>query len=610
MRVLKTLVVGALLASMAFAQSRTAIQKASAGKSSRDAVFYASPEERLSMWIWSDKYVYKAGDALTLRWTVKTNNDLYPYTVFAYRQNNQNGKKLYYPGATETVTDIGGNTLEQGFAAQKMSDATKAVVVGSGGLFPAITIPSELGMHTIAIELRDYTGTRVLKTSYMKISVVDEEVNVTGALTADTTWVSTKSYILQGIVTVKNNATLTIQPGTIVRGAPGSQPPSVLLVTRNGKLNAAGTKSRPIIMTSDQPFGTRKRGDWGGLLMLGKAPINVGANISGGATCGNTGCNNQAGEFYIEGLVANDDGLYGGADPTHNCGTMTYMRVEYAGSILSPNNETNSFTWGGCGTSTVAHHLQAIYGQDDSFEWFGGTMDAKYLVGGLGADDYVDFQLGYTGRIQYGLFYQSPDQKGNRGIEGDNSEYDNAATPYSNPTMYNLTFVGSGVPGYDEANAPGIFLRRGSRGSFYNMVVSNFYSSGVEITDANTQAQMDAGNIKMDGILMWKNNIGGNGDNSLGGQIANEPTRDFAAGTRAAGNAKNFVVADPMLRRPFEYSDPDWRGMFGSPIFRAGWVSAPEDGFFDQTAKFIGGIGDEDWTDEWTSYLVETDIAQ
>lgn len=610
MRISSLLLVGAMIASAAFAQSQTGFRRLSSSEASRDAVFYGSPEGRIATWIWSDKYVYKAGDSLTLRWTVKTNNDLYPYTVFAYRQNNQTGTKYYLPGATETVTDINGGTLGQGFAPQRVADVTKGVLIGSGGLFPAVTIPNELGMHTLAVELRDYTGTRVMKAAYMKISVVSEEVNITGAITSDTTFVNTKSYVLQGVVTVKNDATLTIEPGTVVRGAAGSQPPSVLLVTRNGKINAQGTKSRPIIMTSNQPFGTRKRGDWGGLLVLGKAPINVGANISGGATCGTGGCQNQAGTFYIEGLVANDDGLYGGTDASHSCGVMTYVRVEYAGSILSPNNETNSFTWGGCGKGTVAHHLQAIYGADDSFEWFGGTMDAKYLVGGLGADDYVDFQLGYTGRIQFGLFYQSPDQKGNRGIEGDNSEYDNAATPFSDPLMYNLTFVGSGLPGFDEANAPGIFLRRGSRGSFNNMVVTNFYSSGVEITDANTQAQMDAGNIKMNGILLWKNNLGANGGATVEGQIVNVPTQDFAKGTRGNGNGKNFLVGDTMLRRPFEYSDPDWRGMFGSPIFRAGWVSPPDDGFFDQTARFIGGIGDIDWTEEWTSFLAETDIAQ
>jgi hypothetical protein len=569
------------------------------------AVGYGAPEQRIAMWIWSDKYTYKAGDPITLRWTVKTNGDLYPYTVFVYRQNNQTGAKAYFPDGAG-VTDSSGNTAAQGFQPVQMKDVSKGVLIGSGGTFAAATAPSELGMHTFVVQLRDYTGTRVLKAAYMKVGVVSEQVTVSGSITSDTTWVNTKSYLITGVVPVKNNATLTIEPGTIVQGAAGSQPPSVLLITRNGKINAAGTQSRPIIMTSAQPFGQRKRGDWGGMLVLGKAPINVAANTQGGI-CPTGGCQNAAGTFYIEGLVANDDGLYGGSDANHSCGTMRYMRIEYAGSILSPNNETNSFTWAGCGKQTVADHLQAIYGADDSFEWFGGNMDAKYLVGGLGADDYVDFQLGYTGRIQYGLFYQSPDSRGNRGVEGDNSEYDAAATPFSNPTMYNLTFVGSGQPGFDEADSPGIFLRRGARGSFNNLVVTNFYSAGVSVSDANTQAQMDAGNVSMDGILLWNNNIGGKGENTLTGQITNAPTQAFAQGSR--GKGKNFLVSNPQLGRPFEYSDPNFRALFGSPVFRAGWAAPPDDGFFDQGAQFVGGIGDEDWTEEWTSFLVETDIS-
>jgi hypothetical protein len=573
------------LAGAAFAGTE-AIEKAAIG--------YGSPEQKIAMWIWSDKLVYRAGEQLTLKWTVKTNGDLYPYTLFAYRQNNQNGKKFYLPGETEAVTDAGGNTLAQGFQPAALRDATKAELTKA-------TIPDEPGMHTIVVQLRDYAGTRVLKTAYMKISVVTEQVRVTGSISANTTWVSTKSYLLNGIVTVKNGATLTIEPGTVVEGAPGSAPPSALLVTRDGKLVAEGTKSRPIIMTSSQKVGERKRGDWGGLVMLGKAPINVGANQSG-----NT---NAAGTFYIEGLNATDDGLYGGSDANHSCGSLSYVRVEFAGAILSPNNELNSFTFGGCGKGTMAHHLQATYGLDDSFEWFGGTMDAKYLVGGLGADDYVDFQLGWTGRLQYGIFYQSPDSKGNRGIEGDNSEYNNAATPWSNPTMYNLTFIGSGAVGFDESSSPGVFLRRGARATINNTVVTNFFSGALEFTDANTQAQVTQGNVTMNGFLAWNNSRGTNGANTLAGQITNAPSRAFADGTTSPGKADNFVIANPMMLRPSEYSDPDFRGTFGSPIFRAGWVSAPDDGFFDQTATFIGGIGDEDWTEEWTSFLVENDLV-
>lgn len=577
-----------------------AAASAAASSEQRLASPYGETRSKISMWIWSDKYLYQPGESLTLRWTVKPNGDEYPYTVLLYRQNNQTGVKTYLPGGTEEVTDIAGNKLAQGLQPMALQAANKAVLIGSGGSIPALTVPNEPGMHTIAVELRDYHGSRVLKTAYMKIGVVTKKQTLSGEITSDRTLTNDTEWDLSGAVYVKNNATLTIEPGTFIVGQPGSQPPSVLIVTRNGKINAIGTPSRPIVMTSSQAFGQRKRGDWGGLILLGKAPVNVAANTSG-----NT---NQAGTFYIEGLNATEDGLYGGDDPNHNCGALRYVRVEYAGSILSPNNETNAFTWGGCGKATVADHLQASYGLDDSFEWFGGTMDARYLVGGQGADDYVDYQLGFTGRIQFGVFYQSSDARGNRGLEGDNSEYNQAAEPFSNPTMFNLTFVGSGQPGFDESNSPGLFLRRGSRGSFNNIVVTNFYSGAMELTDANTQAQADAGNLTMNGVMMWNNNLGAKGENTLAGQVPHAYTQSFVQGQKGTG--KNFVVADPLFSRPFEYSDPDFAGLFGSPLFRSGFVSPADDGFFDPAARFIGGIGDENWMEGWTSFLVETDIAQ
>ncbi len=576
---------------------------------------YEGPRPKLAMWIWSDKYTYQAGEALTLKYTVKTNGDLYPYTAFVYRQNNQTGKKTFLPGGGEVPTDITGNTLSQGFRPVQLGSVTKAVLIGDGGSFPGITVPDEPGMHTIVVQLRDYTGTKVLKTSYMKIGVVKAKVTISSDITADKTLTNDTEWHLQGVIYVKNGATLTVEPGTFVVGEPGTTPPSALVVTVNGKIIANGTKSRPIVMTSSLPFGQRSRGDWGGLVMLGKAPINVGANITTGTTCAVPGgCQNAAGTFYIEGLVGNPDSLYGGSDPNHNCGSLKYVRVEYAGTILSPNNELNSFTWGGCGKQTVAEHLQAIYGKDDSFEWFGGNMDAKWLVGGLGADDFTDYQLGYTGRVQFGLMYQSPDAPGNRGLEADNSEYNAGALPYSNPTFFNITYVGSGTAGYDEPNAPGLYLRRGTRGSFNNMVISNFYSPCLDVDDADTQGQADGGNLTMNGILCWGNNLGVNGANTMEGQIvatglsASTYNLAYAKGEKGNGAGKNIMVADPLFTRPFEYSDPDWRGLFSSPIYRAGWVQPPDDGFFDQTAQFLGGIGDIDWTEEWTFWVIETDL--
>ena len=603
MRVMSLIVVGALAVSTASAQRRNfrRIQPAEAEKLAASS--YIAPQGKIAMWIWSDKYTYAQGETLKLSWTVKTNSDLYPYTVVAYRQNNQTGVKTYLPGGTGAATDVYGNTPDQGFQPTQLTDVPKAAFA-IGTATGNVTIPAnEPGMHTIVVQLRDYTGTRILKSAYMKFGVVTETVTLSSAITADTTLVNTKLYKLSGVVAVR--AVLTIEPGTIIEGTPGSQPPSVLLITQNGRIEAAGTKSRPIIMTSDQPFGARTRGDWGGLILLGKAPINVPANVSGGATCGPTGCNNAAGSFYIEGLVANPDGLYGGSDPAHNCGTLEFVRVEYAGSILSTANEVNSITFGGCGTGTTAHHLQALYGSDDAFEWFGGTMNAKYLVGGLCADDYVDFQLGYTGKIQYGLFYYNADYPGNRGIEGDNSEYDQASVPFSNPTVFNLTFVGAGTAVADEQNAAGIYLRRGSRGSFNNIVVTNFNGPAIQIADANTQAQVASGDLKINSVLYWNNNVQNNGANTLEGQFTDAPTLGYVT----AGTFTNLLNADPKFVRGFEFDDPDFRGMFSSPIFRTGWTAPPDDGFFDQTATFIGGIGDYDWTEEWTSFLEDADIA-
>jgi hypothetical protein len=553
----------------------------------------------LAMYIWSDKYVYQPGESLTLRYTVQPNDSTYPYTWVVYRQNNQTGKKIYLPNATEEPTDIFGNVPES-FQPRQVEAVTKGVLIGANGVFGADkgVIPNEPGMHTIVVQLRDSEGNRVLKAAYMKIGVVTDFETIQGNIESNQTWVNTKAYRIRGVVYVKNGATLTVEPGTFVIGQPGSQPPSALVVTRNGRIVANGTKSRPIVMTSSLPFGERQRGDWGGLILLGRAPINVGANAIAGRT-------NPAGEFFIEGLPANDDTAYGGSDPTHDCGSLRYVRVEYAGSIFSPNNEANSFTWGGCGSKTVAEYLQAIYGLDDSFEWFGGNSNAKYLIGGLGADDYIDFQLGYTGKVQHGIFYYNADSKGNRGIEGDNSEYNQAAEPRSNPTMYNLTFIGGGVPGFDESNSPGVYLRRGSAGSFNNIVVTNFYSSGLEFADAATQAQADAGNLKISGLLLWNNNIGTEGAPNIQGQVSAN-TQPFATGAR--GKVEKVVVVDPIKKGPFEWSDPNFRRFFGSPIFRTGWVQPPDDGFFNQAAYYVGGVGDDEWWEEWTSFLQDNDI--
>lgn len=557
-------------------------------------------DTKASMWVWATNnnrragepdYLFRAGDNITVRMTLKPNDDIYPYTVIAYRQNNQNGRRFYLPGNSEAVTDIFGRTPEQGFQITKLPSWDKQILVGSGGALvsSAVPVPNEPGMHTIVVQIRDYTGTRVIKSAYWKFSVVSEVESLPAVISADRTLTPDKAYRVAGIVQVRNNATLTIDPGVIIVGAPGSQPPSVLLITNTGRINARGTRSRPIIMTSSERLGNRQRGDWGGLIMLGKAVVN-----------------DPGGSLSIEGLPDSPDTLYGGTDDTHDCGSLRYVRVEFAGALLRPNEETNSFTWGACGTRTRSEYLQAHYGFDDSFEWFGGINDAKYLVGTYGADDFVDVQIGYRGRVQHGIFVANSD-RANRGIESDNYERAFAARPLGTPTMYNFTFIGSNAAGFDESDSPCLYFRRGSGGSFNNMLCFNWTTrtfGGANIADS-IQPNIAAGTFSATGILAWNN-----GTAAATNPATNTFDSQVAADFRAYLNspARQVVLANPLLRNPLEYSDPDVRGLLGSPIYRSTWLQPPDDGFFDQWATWIGGMGDFNWTEEWTTFVQEQDF--
>lgn len=547
-------------------------------------------ESRAAMYIWADKISYQPGNPLTLRATMKPNDDPYPYTVVAYRQNNQDGVKTYYPKNTSEPTDIFGNTVEQGFRIVTLPSFTKAVLVGTNGLLmpQALSVPNELGMHTLVVQLRDYTGTRIIKSSYFKFGVVSGTEDLPSVISSSLYLTNDKLYRINGIVQVRGGATLSIQPGTILVGTPGSQPPSVLLITNSGRLDASGTRSRPIIMTSSQPIGSRQRGDWGGLIMLGKAILN-----------------DSGGQLNIEGLPDSPDTIYGGQDDNHDCGLLRYVRVEFAGALLRPNEETNSFTWGACGKSTQSSYLQAHYGLDDSFEWFGGSNDAKFLVGTYGADDYIDFQIGYRGRVQHAVMLANADLS-NRGIEGDNYERDFAATPPSKPQMYNLTFVGADTNGFDETDAAAIYLRRGAQGAFNNILAFN-WGTGT-FSGANTDLLVAAINNKtltMDGLLFWDNGKHNGKANTMAAQILSDVAPLVG---NAQNGLRNFQPLDPKLRRPLDFSDPDFRPQPGSPVFSARWIQPPDDGFFDQWATYIGGMGAVNWTEEWTTFLQEEDI--
>jgi hypothetical protein len=242
-------------------------------------------------------------------------------------------------------------------------------------------------------------------------------VVISSDITANTTWSANNVYELRGTIYVRNNATLTIPAGTFIKSNVAS---TALIVTRGAKLNAIGTATNPIVFTSKNAAGSRNRGDWGGILLLGKGRYNV---------------NN--GEQYIEGVSQTEETKYGGGlSPVNNdnSGTLKYVRIEFAGYVFSENNELNGLTMGGVGSGTTIDYVQVSYSNDDSFEWFGGSVNCKHLVAFAGLDDDFDTDNGYNGNVQFGLSIKDPsgfDISTSESFESDNG---NPGTATGNAT--------------------------------------------------------------------------------------------------------------------------------------------------------------------------------
>lgn len=229
------------------------------------------------------------------------------------------------------------------------------------------------------------------------------------------------TYLLKGWVYIASGAELTIEPGTVIKG--DKETKAALIAERGGKLIAQGNAKQPIVFTSEQAKGQRKPGDWGGVILCGKAK------------------NNQT-EQQIEGGPRTK---HGGNDDNDNSGVLSYVRIEFAGYPFHQDQEINGLTLGSVGKGTKLDHIQVSYSNDDSFEWFGGTVDAKYLIAYKGWDDDFDTDNGYSGNVQFGLSVRDSriaDQSQSNGFESDNNAAGSTAEPYTTATFSNITFVG------------------------------------------------------------------------------------------------------------------------------------------------------------------------
>jgi hypothetical protein len=410
-----------------------------------------------------------------------------------------------------------------------------------------------------------------------------EFVNVTADITADTTWTKDKLYVLKQLTYVASG-TLTIQPGTVIAGDAAS----ALIVSRGAKLVAAGTATEPIVFTSSLPAGQRgsPQGDWGGLVFLGRATINT-----------------LGGENNAEGLADEARNKYGGNDDAYDCGTLKYVRVEFAGRPLSANNELNGITMNACGSATTVDFVQVHRGVDDGVELFGGTVNLKHVVITGSDDDGLDWDKGWRGKAQFLIAAQIPG-RGNHGIEADNDASNADLMPRSAPTLYNVTLVGRNPDtAASEGPSRGLILRAGTAGKLFNVLVANFTDKGLLVDGNPSKAQWTAGALSVSHSVFFQNPSMGvtdyvaspKPDGGVNDNMFDEPTE------LAAPSLNNRFDIDPKLAAATSVSAPSFKPLSDSPVLMGGAVP-PTDGFFDPTANFVGAVGSDDWTAGWTAF--------
>jgi len=400
-------------------------------------------------------------------------------------------------------------------------------------------------------------------------AVIEGEIKKNRTLSVDTT------YLLKGFVYVVDGATLTIPAGTIIKG--DKETKATLIIERGGKIMAQGTKEKPIVFTSNQPKGQRDYGDWGGIIICGKARVN-----------------NPGGEARIEGGPRS---FYGGTNDNDNSGIMTYCRIEFCGVEYQTDNEINGLTMGGVGRGTTIHHIQVSYCGDDSFEWFGGNVDCKYLVAFRGWDDEFDTDNGYSGRLQFLVAIRDKnvaDQSISNGFESDNDATGSDNTPITSPVFSNVTIYGpidlSHVPTGGNGNfRAAMHIRRNSQLQVYNSVFVG-WPVGLFIDGDKCATNAQNGNLIVKNCIMA----------GMGNNFHNDASE--AHYNREGGNNQIKSLSELRLNNleNLNLARINFLPQSGSPLLGgANFTGLPS--YFEQV-NFVGAFGTTDWTAGWCNF--------
>lgn len=437
------------------------------------------------------------------------------------------------------------------------------------------------------------TSTSLLVSCDPKEEVIIEEegieVVVQDSIVGNVTWESQNTYLLKGFVYVVSGSTLTIEPGTVIKGDKDTK--ATLVIEKGGMIHAAGTASKPIVFTSAKPAGQRAYGDWGGIVICGKAPINTASEVQ-----------------KIEGGPRS---FYGGSDASDNSGVLQYVRIEFCGVEFATDNEINGLTMGAVGSGTTIDHIQISYSGDDSYEWFGGSVNAKYLVAYRGWDDEFDTDYGYSGKLQFLVGLRDPnvaDKSKSNGFESDNDGNGSLNEPFTSPTFSNVSLFGPYTTLTDVVDPQGgngtfqvaLHLRRNTRTSCFNSVFAG-WPKGLFIENGGKgTSQTNATN----GTLVLRNNV-------LAGMVANyiedahaTATPGFNAAYWPVNNSVLATNAELGLTAPFTLGAPKFNAtstssyVYGKAAFTHERVSGS---FFDKVT-YIGAFGTEDWTAGWCNF--------
>lgn len=435
-----------------------------------------------------------------------------------------------------------------------------------------------------------------------KTAVISADITQNRTLFADTL------YTLRGFIKVANGATLTIQPGTVIQGdfdVVGSS----LFVLRGAKIEANGTATQPIVFTSSRPIGQRQAGDWGGLVIIGNGIIN------------------RTGDVTLEGTgtgASNPAVLYsGGNNNADNSGTLRYVRVEFAGYATAADAELNTFTFGAVGSGTTLEYLQGVHGLDDTFEWFGGAVDGKYLISYESGDDHFDMSEGYIGRLQHVIAFQtrqivprpgagnvSSDPQGieNDGCAGSGCANGQDSQPFTVPMVANFTLVGppdgifSGTSG-----GIGMMLRRGTGGHYVNGVVARWERAGISLRDQPTLNRAQAGLLTVRNVHVA--DVGATFQPQTGATVQGSLDLASNAITEGTQTVQQLFLSLPIS--PTNVSQLDWTPSATSPFREGGLATftgdlATKAGTFVTATTYRGAANPAGpkWWAGWTNYAV------